>query len=107
MQRAGTVSGLKLTLTVFYTRGADNAYGLRTRLPPNIQIRSGRPNLKQELDGLIRNTQFSIDSTQAPKNGVILAGCGPEGLISSVRATKANVSTENQKSVGGLELHTE
>ncbi|KAF8608490.1 hypothetical protein BDV93DRAFT_519518 [Ceratobasidium sp. AG-I] len=107
VQRAGTVSGLKITLTVFYTRGADNAYGLRTRLPPNIQIRSGRPNLKQELDDLIRNTQFSIDATQAPKNGVILAGCGPEGLISSVRAAKTAVSTETQKAVGGLELHTE
>lgn len=92
---------------MFYTRGADNAYGLRTRLPPNIQLRSGRPNLKQELDDLIRNTQFSIDATQAPRNGVILAGCGPEGLISSVRTAKNAIAAEDQKAVGGLELHTE
>jgi hypothetical protein len=106
-QRAAAVPNLKLTLTVFYTRGSDNAYGLRTRLPPNIQIRSGRPDLRMELDEVIRTTQMSIDMNQSSRNGVILAGCGPEGLISSVYAAKAGTSAESQRAVGGLELHTE
>ncbi|QRW12947.1 Ferric reductase like transmembrane component [Ceratobasidium sp. AG-Ba] len=107
VQRAAAVPNLKLTLSVFYTRGSDKAFALRTRLPPNIQIRSGRPDLGKELEEVLRVTRMSIISTQASKGGVILAGCGPEGLISNIYTAKAEASTQAQREVGGLELHTE
>ncbi|KAG8695636.1 hypothetical protein FRC08_007649 [Ceratobasidium sp. 394] len=106
-QRAAAVPNLKLGLSVFYTRGSNNAFVLRTRLPPNVQIRSGRPELKKELEEVLQTTRTSIDATKSSRNGVVLAGCGPEGLISSVYAAKAEASIESQKAVGGLELHTE
>ncbi|KAG8742879.1 hypothetical protein FRC10_000799 [Ceratobasidium sp. 414] len=107
VQRAAAVPNLKLVLSVFYTRGSDNAFALRTRLPPNVQIRSGRPDLKKELEEVLQTTRASIDAAKSSRSGVVLAGCGPEGLISSVYAAKAGASTESQKAVGGLELHTE
>lgn len=106
-QRAAEVPDLQITISVHYTRGIDNAYGLRTRLPPNIQIRSGRPSLTSELNGVLEKTQSSINVTQSSRSGVILAGCGPDQLISSVYAAKASTSIESQRAVGGLELHTE
>ncbi|KAG8768868.1 hypothetical protein FRC12_005313 [Ceratobasidium sp. 428] len=107
VQRAASVPNLKLTLSVFYTRGSDNAFALRTTLPSNIQIRSGRPDLEKELQEVLQKTCTSIVTTNSPRNGVLLAGCGPQGLISSVYAAKAGAATEIQKVVGGLELHTE
>ncbi|QRV98391.1 Ferric reductase like transmembrane component [Ceratobasidium sp. AG-Ba] len=107
VQRAAALPNLNLTLSVFYTRGADKAFALRTRLPPNIQIRSGRPDLGKELEEVLRVTRMSISSTRASKSGVILAGCGPEGLISNIYTAKAEASTKAQGDVGGLELHTE
>lgn len=107
VQRAAEISDLKITVSIFYTRGADNAYSLRTRLPPNVQIRSGRPDLKKELEDVLEQTRYSINASQSPRNGVVLAGCGPDQLISSAYAAKASIASENQKAVGGLEVHTE
>ncbi|CAE6424987.1 unnamed protein product [Rhizoctonia solani] len=107
VQRAADIPDLRLTVSVFYTRGADNASGLRTRLPPNIQIKSGRPDLLEELSSVLDRTQHAIGIHQSPKNGVILAACGPDQLISSVYAAKDGAPPAAQQSVGGLELHTE
>jgi hypothetical protein len=107
VQRAADIPDLRLTVSVFYTRGADNASGLKTRLPPNIQIKSGRPDLLEELGSVLDRTQHAIGMHQSPKNGVILAACGPDQLISSVYAAKAGAPPAAQQSVGGLELHTE
>jgi hypothetical protein len=107
VQRAAEISELTITITIFYTRGADDAYVLQARLPPNIQIRSGRPNIKEALDDSLNQTHRSIIATQSPKNGVVLAGCGPDQLMSSIYAAKASVSVECQKAVGGLELYAE
>lgn len=106
-QLAAEAPDLQIMISIFYTRGADDAFILRTPLPPNIQIRSGRPNLTKEINDVLEKTQSSINATQSSKSGVILAGCGPDQLISSVYAAKAGASTEIQRAVGGLELHTE
>ncbi|CAE6503102.1 unnamed protein product [Rhizoctonia solani] len=107
VQRAADIPDLRVSVSVFYTRGTDNAYSLRTRLPPNIQIKSGRPDLQDELSSVLDRTQHAISMHQSSKNGVILAACGPGQLVSSVYAAKANASPEAQRLVGGLELHTE
>ncbi|QRW25510.1 Ferric reductase like transmembrane component [Rhizoctonia solani] len=107
VQRAADIPDLRLSVSVFYTRGADNAYSLKTRLPPNVQIKSGRPDLLEELSSVLDRTQHAISMHQSPKNGVILAACGPDQLISSVYAAKSGAPSEAQRSVGGLELHTE
>ncbi|KDN42381.1 hypothetical protein RSAG8_06872, partial [Rhizoctonia solani AG-8 WAC10335] len=107
VQRAADISDLRVSVSVFYTRGADNAYSLRTRLPPNLQIKSGRPDLQEELSSVLDRTQHAISMHQSPKNGVVVAACGPDQLISSVYAAKASASPAAQRSVGGLELHTE
>ncbi|CAE7115973.1 unnamed protein product [Rhizoctonia solani] len=107
VQRAADIPDLKVSVSVFYTRGADNAYSLRTRLPPNLRIKSGRPNLQEELSSVLDRTQHAISMHQSPKNGVVLAACGPGQLISSVYAAKASAPPAAQRSVGGLELHTE
>ncbi|KAG8699553.1 hypothetical protein FRC08_005219, partial [Ceratobasidium sp. 394] len=105
---ASTVPDLQLSISVFYTRGSgDSSFTLPPNLPSNIQIQSGRPDLRMELDQLINSTQVSIDASSTPSHGVVLAGCGPKSLISSVFAAKAATSGENQKAVGGLELHSE
>ncbi|ELU42157.1 ferric reductase NAD binding domain-containing protein [Rhizoctonia solani AG-1 IA] len=107
VQRAADIPDLRLSVSVFYTRGADNAYSLKTRLPPNVQIKSGRPDLLEELSSVLDRTQHAISMHQSPKNGVILAACGPDQLISSVYAAKSGAPSEAQRSVGGLELHTD
>ncbi|CAE6423815.1 unnamed protein product [Rhizoctonia solani] len=107
VQRAADIPGLRVSVSVFYTRGADKAYSLRTRLPPNLQIKSGRPDLQEELSSALDRTQHAINMHQSSKNGVIVAACGPDQLISSVYAAKASASLAAQRSVGGLELHTE
>ncbi|KEP48010.1 ferric reductase NAD-binding domain protein [Rhizoctonia solani 123E] len=107
IQSAAEIPDLKVSISVFYTRGADNADSLRTRLPPNLQIKSGRPDLQEELSNVLDRTQDAINLHQSSKNGVVLAACGPDQLISSVYAAKACASPAAQRSVGGLELHTE
>ncbi|KAG9121030.1 hypothetical protein FRC07_003191 [Ceratobasidium sp. 392] len=107
VQRAATVPNLQLTLSVFYTRGSDSAFALRTTLPSNIKIRTGRPDLGEELREVLQATWTSIATSKSSRNGVLLAGCGPEGLISSIYVAKAWAPAEVQKAVGGLELHTE
>ncbi|KAG9083102.1 hypothetical protein FRC06_004699 [Ceratobasidium sp. 370] len=105
--RASMVPDLQLSISVFYTRGSGESFVPPANLPSNIQIQSGRPDLRKELDQLINSTQTSIDASSSSRNGVILAGCGPKSLISSVSAAKSRTSNEGQKAVGGLELHTE
>ena len=107
VQRAADIPDLRVSISVFYTRGADESYSLRTRLPPNLQIKSGRPDLQEELSSMLDRTQHAISMHQSSKNGVVLAACGPAQLISSVYAAKASASPAAQRSVGGLELHIE
>ncbi|KAG8742378.1 hypothetical protein FRC10_001600 [Ceratobasidium sp. 414] len=107
VQRATIVPDLQLSISVFYTRGSGEPFVLPANLPSNIQIQSGRPDFRKELDQLISSTQVSIDAGSSSRNGVIMAGCGPKSLIASVFATKTGTSDESQKAVGGLELHTE
>ncbi|CAE6533149.1 unnamed protein product [Rhizoctonia solani] len=107
VQRAAEIPDLRVSVSVFYTRGADNAYSLRTRLPPNIRIKSGRPDLQDELSSVLDRTQHAVSMHQSSKNGVILAACGPDQLVSSVYAAKTSALPAAQRSVGGLELHTE
>ncbi|KAJ1306250.1 hypothetical protein OPQ81_010954 [Rhizoctonia solani] len=107
IQRAADIPDLRVSVSVFYTRGVDNAFSIRTRLPSNIQIKSGRPNLQDELSSVLDRTQHAIGMYQSSKNGVVVAACGPDQLISSVYAAKGSASPAAQRSVGGLELHTE
>ncbi|KAG9125413.1 hypothetical protein FRC07_007688, partial [Ceratobasidium sp. 392] len=105
-QRAAQVANLQLSISIFYTRGSEQPFVLPPNLPSNIQIQSGRPDIGKELEQLIGSTQAAVSSGSSMANGVVLAGCGPKSLISSVFRAKTGVSDESQKAIGGLELHT-
>ncbi|KAG8719811.1 hypothetical protein FRC09_010590 [Ceratobasidium sp. 395] len=107
IQRTERVPNLQLSISVFCTRGSGEQFDLPPNLPSNIQVKSGRPNLGNELNQLISSTQSSISASTSKGSGVILAACGPKSLISSTLEAKAGIPDEVQKAVGGLELHNE
>jgi ferric-chelate reductase len=61
-------------------------------------ISQGRPDLSNLLNRVIANTGVG---------GVGVGACGPSGLVDGVEKLVRAVSREEQKRVGGVELHSE
>ncbi|WWD19441.1 hypothetical protein CI109_103901 [Kwoniella shandongensis] len=64
----------------------------------SVQLRSGRPDLKQILEDVVRTTA---------KGGVGVGVCGPHALSYHVEELVFNVTQEDRKRVGGVEVHAE
>ncbi|KDQ17366.1 hypothetical protein BOTBODRAFT_30178 [Botryobasidium botryosum FD-172 SS1] len=102
LQRSPTILGLDLSITVHYTRASSHPAPLK--LPRRLVLRPGRPQSQGSVDAIISRTS---GLKVGGKNGVVVAACGPRGLVESFRLAEQSVDWHSRRRVGGLEFITE
>lgn len=102
IDQTNAISSLSLHIHVHYTRASP--FTPSFDVPEKIKVTAGRPDVQDLLYASISCASSLRDRSLEGVHGVVLAVCGPEGLMQNVRTAERGVGMAVRKAVGGVEL---
>ena len=98
-----------LRINVFYTRAAAGNFSLtpETFCQSGLTLTPGRPRFSSVLDSAISRIVGLGPKDGEKITGLVVAVCGPTGLVDDVADAVSGVEAVRRDSVGGIELHEE
>lgn len=103
-------AALSLRFSVHWTRASARPPQVpRTPLPPGMHLRTGRPNIRATLQGVIESVREAYSTAKCCKcgsespSGIAIGSCGPTALIDDAVGAVNSVSWADWIDIGGVE----
>ena len=100
-----------LRISVFYTRAATGKFPFapETFFQPGLTLAPGRPKFSRVLDSAIAHAVGLGSGVKDDEKitGLVVAVCGPTGLVGDVADAVSGVEAVRRDQVGGIEIHAE